>query len=281
MLNLKNDIKNLFTFLLITSLVFLIVTNLIEINKILGLCSAILIFGRLQVYHSEVLHEASHYNFFKSFRINDKITNLILYPLLLITVQQNRKSHFIHHKFKDSGNEYFSEEDPETGIFNPNDFRLSNVLKDLIGFTSLKLFLKKNIYKKKEEKVPILQNLIYYIYAFLFWFLLINLNQHGLEILICWGISALTIYSFLNRVRIYFMHKNINSTENISRNLKSDFFSNIFISKMMLNHDMHHKYPFMPYRELNKLTEEKMAPKERCFNLIKLFKKNNNEMSIL
>ena len=103
MLNLKNDIKNLFLFLLITSSAFLIVTNLIEINTILGLCSAILIFGRLQVYHSEVLHEASHYNFFKSFRVNDQITNLILYPLLLITVQQNRKSHFRHHKFKDGG----------------------------------------------------------------------------------------------------------------------------------------------------------------------------------
>ena len=87
-----------------------------------------------------MLHEASHYNFFKSFRVNDKITNLIFYPLLLITVQQNRKSHFRHHKFKDGGKEYFSEEDPETGIFNPNDFRLSNVLKDLIKFTSLKLF---------------------------------------------------------------------------------------------------------------------------------------------
>ena len=76
------------------------------------------------------------------------------------------------------------------------------------------------------------------------------------------------------------MHKNINGTENISRNLKSDFFSNIFISKMMLNHDMHHKYPFMPYRELNKLTDEKMAPKENFFKLIKLFKKNNNKILI-
>ena len=63
MFYLKNDIRNLFIFLLITSLAFLIVTNLIKINTILGLCSAIFIFGRLQVYHSEVLHEASHYNF--------------------------------------------------------------------------------------------------------------------------------------------------------------------------------------------------------------------------
>ena len=88
-----------------------------------------MIFGRLQIYYSEVLHEATHFNFFRSFRLNNIISNVLLYPFLLITVEQNRKSHFIHHSFKEEGEEYFTSNDPETGIYCPNDFSLSNVLK--------------------------------------------------------------------------------------------------------------------------------------------------------
>ena len=50
---------------------------------------------------------------------------------------------------------------------------------------------------------------------------------------------------------------------------------------MMLNHKMHHKFPSLPYRELNKLTDERMTPKDSCWSLIKSFKKNKDEMSIL
>lgn len=275
-----NDFKNVFIFTLASLITFSVAVILLENYPFLGFFLSLMIFGRLQIYYSEVLHEATHFNFFRSFRLNNIISNVLLYPFLLITVEQNRKSHFIHHSFKEEGEEYFTSNDPETGIYSPNDFSLSNILKDLVGYTTIKIFLTKSLSKHK-NKTNVLPFILYNLYALVFWFLIINFNTYGLKIFICWGISGLTIYSFLNRVRIYLMHKNFSGNENTSRDIKSDFLSNIFISKMMLNHKMHHKYPSLPYRELNKLTDEKMNPKDSCWGLIKSFVKNKNEMSIL
>ena len=178
------------------------------------------------------------------------------------------------------GEEYFTGDDPETGVYSPNDFSLRNLLKDLLGYTTIKIFLTKSLSKKK-NKEKVLPFIFYNLYALLFWFLIINFTTYGLKIFIYWGISGLTIYSFLNRVRIYLMHKNFEGNENTSRDIKSDIISNIFISKMMLNHKMHHKHPSLPYRELNKLTDERMTPQDSCWSLIKFFVKKKNEMSIL
>lgn len=278
---IKNDLKNLFIYFFVTIGIFSIVTISFSYNSLLGFILSIIIFGRLQMYYSEILHEATHFNFFRSFKLNSLISNIILYPFLLITVEKNRKSHFEHHKFNEGGKEYFTDVDPDTGIFSPNDFSLANILKDLIGYTSIKFFFRKNIYNTNKNQRSILPFIFYNLYAFLFWFLIIAFSTHGIKIFICWGISALTIYSFLNRVRIYLNHKNFNGNDNVSRDIKSDIISNLFISKMTLNHKSHHKYPALPYRDLDKLTVEKMTPKENCLSVIKLFKKNKNEMSIL
>ncbi len=260
---------------------FSVVVIFLGLDALLGFFLSLIIFGRLQIYYSEVLHEATHFNFVRSFKLNDIISNLLLYPFLLITVQQNRKSHFIHHSFKEGGaGEYFTDVDPETGVYSPNDFSLPNILKDLVGYTTIKIFLTKSLSKKK-NKEKVLPFIFYNLYALLFWFLIINFTTYGSKIFIYWGISGLTIYSFLNRVRIYLMHKNFEGNENTSRDIKSDIVSNMFISKMMLNHKMHHRYPSLSYRELNKLTDERMAPQDDCWSLIKLFVKNKNEMSIL
>jgi fatty acid desaturase len=268
---IKNDFKNLFIYFFVTLGVFSIVTIAFNYNSFLGFILSIIIFGRLQIYYSEILHEATHFNFFRSFKLNSLISNIILYPFLLITVEKNRKSHFAHHKFKEGEKGFFTDEDPDTSMFSPNDFSLSNILKDLTGYTSIKFFFRKNIYNIKKSQRSILAFIFYNLYAFLFWFLIIVFTSHGIEILVCWGISALTIYSFLNRVRIYLNHKNFNGNYNISRDIKSDILSNLFISKMTLNHKMHHKYPSLPYRDLNKLAEEKMIPKDNCLSVIKMF----------
>lgn len=279
---ISNDLKNLFLFLLISATTFFIAVSLVNFNLIVGIFSSIMIFGRLQIYYSEVLHEATHFNFFRSFRLNSLISNILLYPFLLITVEQNRKSHFIHHSFKEDEENYFTDTDPETSIYSPSDFSWRNIFKDLIGYTSIKLFFKKNTKDSaKSSQRKILPFIMYNTYAVFFWFTLIYFTNHGLKIFICWGISALTIYSFLSRVRIYLMHKNLNGEKNISRDIKSDIISNIFISKMMLNHKMHHIHPNLSYRDLNKLADEKNVPKENCLDLIKFFIRKKNEVSIL
>ena len=275
-----DDFKNVFIFTLASLITFSVAVILLENYPYLGFFLSLMIFGRLQIYYSEVLHEATHFNFFRSFRLNNIISNVLLYPFLLITVEQNRKSHFIHHSFKEEGKEYFTSNDPETGIYSPNDFSLSNILKDLVGYTTIKIFLTKSLSKHK-NKTNVLPFILYNLYALVFWFLIINFNTYGLKIFICWGISGLTIYSFLNRVRIYIMHKNLNGEKNISRDIKSDIISNIFISKMMLNHKMHHIHPNLSYRDLNELADEKNVPKENCLDLLKFFIRKKNEVSIL
>ena len=96
---IKNDFENLFIYFFVTLGVFSIVTIAFNYNSFLGFILSIIIFGRLQIYYSEILHEATHFNFFRSFKLNSLISNIILYPFLLITVEKNRKSHFAHHKY--------------------------------------------------------------------------------------------------------------------------------------------------------------------------------------
>ena len=264
---LHDDIKNIFYYFIISIFSFYLSYLCFKLNIYLGFIISILIFGRLQIYFSEILHEATHFNFFRTFKLNDLLTNIILFPFLLITVQQNRKSHFIHHSFQE-GNNFFTDDDPDTHIYNPNDFNIKNILSDLFGFTTLRLFLSKN----KKNSTKFTKNYIaHLLYAICFWSCIIFFNNLGTKIIICWGIAALSIYSFLSRVRIYLMHKNVNDSENISRNINSDLISNLFISKMMLNHDLHHQYPSLPFRKLNNMAIEKKVKVVNALDVLKSF----------
>jgi hypothetical protein len=83
-------------------------------------------------------------------------------------VEKNRKSHFAHHKFKEGEKGFFTDEDPDTSMFSPNDFSLSNILKDLTGYTSIKFFFRKNIYniKKVKDQFQHLYSIIYMHFYF-------------------------------------------------------------------------------------------------------------------
>ena len=119
----KNDFKNLLIYFIPLITVFSLSIYVINsINIFAGLLISVLLFGRLQIHLSEILHEATHFNLIRrSKRANDLFSDLFITPFLLIRVSQNRTSHFKHHSFKDN-NSFFTHEDPETGIFHPTNF---------------------------------------------------------------------------------------------------------------------------------------------------------------
>ena len=85
---LKNDILNVTIFIIVYLITVIISLTTINHNLYFGMIVSVLINARYQIYLSEVLHEATHFNFFRTRKINDLIANIILFPFLLTTVQK-------------------------------------------------------------------------------------------------------------------------------------------------------------------------------------------------
>lgn len=270
----KNDVKNLLIYFIPLITVFSLSIYIINsINVLVGFLISVLLFGRLQIHLSEILHEATHFNLIRSSKkFNDLFSDIFVTPFLLIRVSQNRISHFKHHSFKDN-NSFFTHEDPETVIFHPTNFSLKNILKDLLGINQIKLIISKSfISSKKNDKKysKSFKHLITVFYIMIVWLIFLLIVNNSTLVIISYFIAAISVYPFLNRVRIYLMHKEVNGTD-LGRNLKSDLISNIFISDLMLNHGLHHEQPSLSFRKLNELSLERITPKEKAIDVLKRF----------
>jgi fatty acid desaturase len=224
----------------------------------------IIIFARLQIYFSEVLHESTHFNFIKingmSVKKTDMFTNFFLFPFLLTTIEDNRSHHFLHHNIRNSRNNkhtLFSSLDPDTKIYNPCEFNLKSFAYDFLGITTIKLLLLnnkiKNVMNTDKNKKKDFNYFIKLISLFMVWSLII-FQKNGFIIFFCYAVSAICIYPVLSRIRIYLQHKNVQGID-VARNIKVCPFSIIFMSNMMSNHLSHHENPHLSYRDLEKYVQ--------------------------
>lgn len=146
-MNKKSILINILIFFAVTTFVFTISLYLISKSLIFSIL-VIIIFARTQIYFSEVLHEATHFNFIriKGVQIKkiEKFINIFLFPFLFTTIEQNRSHHFIHHNIMNGRNnkdKLFSDLDPDTKIYNPCEFNFKSFTKDFLGITTIKLLL--------------------------------------------------------------------------------------------------------------------------------------------
>ena len=92
-MNIKYILYNILNFFIVTIFVFTLSLYLISKSYIFAIL-VIIIFARTQIYFSEVLHEATHFNFIRikkeggSNKKIEKLINIFLFPFLLTTIEQ-------------------------------------------------------------------------------------------------------------------------------------------------------------------------------------------------
>lgn len=229
---------------------------------ILYILSWFVIGTRMYALYS-LLHESLHFLIVKNKKYNDGIASVFLAWPLFIDLKSMRKIHFEHHKYLKT------EKDPESKhlLYEEFSFPLSIQkffiisIKDLTGYNFLKynfkgfaLWLKSPMKRITDINYS---RLIFYTSILL---LLIYFNQINI-LLIFWFFPYISIYQWLNRIRLYTEHYNLKeSNSQLTRTLKLNPIQRFFFAPYNLGyHEEHHhnsSVPFYNLRKLSKLLEK-------------------------
>lgn len=246
-------------------------------NMLVYLICCILIGTRLYALYS-LLHEAIHYHLIAKRNLNDLITILFLSGPLFISLKKMRKEHFAHHKY------LHTELDPESANLKYKEFQFPKsgfslfmiLFKDITGinfiyykFLKLKSLMKQPVNMKWPFPVSDrydLGILLYYstLTGIIFYF------NFQFYFLILYIIPYITIYQFLNRLRFYTEHRNLEpDTKYKTRTLKLNALQRFFFSPYNLGyHTEHHLYPNVPFYHLPELHNELIKKNEFSRNMI-------------
>lgn len=219
-----------------------------------------------QRFLSEMVHEAAHYNFVPNKKWNDFLGNWLMAYWHGYTVEAYRKAHMHHH----AQESFFTEKDPDTfhlSVLSKQDLH-TQLACDLCGFTALKNYWNVFLIGRENKIAPMsissrLHNLFKTLSSvgvvhiclltlslisglFLYYFLYMG--------------TLITLYSFMNRVRLYGQHLTIKENGTVSsknthssRTIAGNIFDRLFYSsKLMMYHHEHHKRPNLPYRALHR-----------------------------
>jgi len=260
--NVKNIVMIVGLHLIFFLMSWLIIKNT---NFILSI-PIIIIFSLIhQKFIGEFLHEGSHYHLNNKRYLNDLISNYLVGLFFFVTVKNYRKKHFTHHEFS----KYFDDEDPETGplkIYSKKDF-WKNIFYDLIGINGL-IFLinytnqdsKSRSSKYKSKNNLVLDKSLFILILIQSILLLISFYYNFIIYYLIYYFTLGTLYHFQLRFRILGQHvflkpgKKINYNISTSRTIKGGLLEKLFFtSDITAYHDLHHRYPHLPYRKCRKL----------------------------
>ncbi|MCF8176972.1 MAG: fatty acid desaturase [Sulfuritalea sp.] len=223
---------------------------------------------------SEWLHEGLHFNIYPNRAVNDAVSQFGLAALFAINVNMMRAAHFRHHQVT----AFFSEHDIDTRyaiVTSKKDLILS-LLRDLFGLTALRNYLSVMLSSKNKESMTKKQMIgttgfylsVYLVYGSL-GALFIYFDCAGVVVYL---VSLATLYPVLGRFRLYGQHLQIDENggalieqSHVSRTVNGTLVDRIFISsRLMQYHWEHHKYPGMPFRELEKIAKIDYNDANRC-----------------
>jgi fatty acid desaturase len=223
---------------------------------------------------SEWLHEGLHFNIHPNRAINELVSQFGLAAIFAINVNKMRAAHFRHHQAK----AFFSEDDIDTKyaiVTSKKSFVLS-LLRDISGITALTNYLSVMLLSgnkgsigrtRKIDKVKFYLSVLL-VYGTL-GALVIHFEFVGVGIYL--GALA-TLYPILSRLRLYGQHLRINANgaaliaqSPVSRTVNGNLVDRVFISsRLMMYHWEHHKYPGLPFRELEKIAKIDYSDVNRC-----------------
>jgi|GEM_PF-2250278 len=223
---------------------------------------------------SEWLHEGLHFNIHPNRAVNDVVSQFGLAAIFAINVNMMRVAHFRHHQAE----AFFSEHDIDTryAIITSKKNLMLSLLRDLFGLTALSNYL--SIMLSPKNKKPMTQKQMIGQMGFYLSVLLVYGSLGTLFIyfdfvgVMVYLVSLVTLYPILSRFRLYGQHLQINSNgsaliaqSHVSRTINGNLADRIFISsRLMMYHWEHHKYPGLPFRELEKIAAIDYSDVNRC-----------------
>lgn len=225
---------------------------------------------------SEWLHEAAHFNLVRDKSINDSLTRFFIAPVFMTTIEAYRSTHFRHHK----SSEFFDGKDKETSLYDI-DFKKYPLLEFIIiasGFYFVLSFLivvfpsnptkmlKKSFFVKLSW-LSVYVSFVYFVMSHQFDSFVLFISIYIVSFLSFY--SVFTFNRSLNQHSLYpniliLISSMIRSNEcfsripcqdlgpsSITRDGSKSIVSKLFVaSDVMRFHQLHHKYPNLPWRQL-------------------------------
>lgn len=213
---------------------------------------AVLLVGTSMYAMYSLTHEGLHYHLHPDKRVNDAICKVFLSWPLGLDIRQMRHDHLQHHKHQGTEN------DPEWQHLQYDEFRFPLSLKRfvLISFLDLTGW---NYFRYKLQRyahAPIHSFKKDWKYLLLFSMLvLLSIRTDTLNVFFfCWFFPYISLYQWLNRVRLYTEHFNLLSETADTRSLVLPAWQQFFIAPHGLGyHKAHHLYPAVPFYNLHRL----------------------------
>lgn len=241
-----------------------------------------------QRFLSEMVHEASHYNFIPSKKWNDILANWLCSFWHGYYIKDYRRMHFHHH----ASEVFFIEKDPDTnklGIRSKKDL-IYGLLKDLSGYSAVSAYVQNALLPQTQKQDKVEKSFIDTInklipIAFLHTAFLVLSFIYGIAgFYLLYMFCLVTLYSVMNRIRVYGQHLGYATDGHITtdgttaaRTIDAGFFDRLFFtSRLMMYHYEHHKRPNLPYRGLQRAAtkrDDKNTYLESRWELLKDFYK--------
>jgi len=220
------------------------------------------VLGVLYYHIIMIVHELVHYTFVPNRKLNEFLGN-VLAPSVGLNFKQYRDHHLRHHWSKTV------KDDPDAYIYWP-------VIKEKTWHKRIKIFIfgsvselftkiKLKSFPKTKEKFFIKHSVLL---AQVIVFLLFIIFSKLVYYFIFWLGPIIIVGLFLNRMRVLIEHgydfeNNINSTPQITVNIKSNFLERIIFAPHNFNyHQEHHDFPGIPYYQLPEFYKSKINNKK-------------------
>lgn len=284
-LSKPNVFKSLFQIAFEYILIFSIILFTINFFNPFTVLLAIMLIGARQHGLSAVAHDAVHYRICKNKKLNDFISNILIYFPLLSSLQKYRTSHMLHHIKPNS------EEDPD--FINKKDnpeFKfpqtkinfLKNVFKYIFGVHHVATFFSLNKTWKqklkyffkgftvvrpldhvnhKESHTELYSSIAFNIILLTFFIV----TGNGWYYLLFWVCPCFLYIPFIFRIRAICEHFGI-TKNNIdhSRTMYPNWFDRIFfgLNWNLSYHLDHHLFPSVPSYNVKKLHQKLLLNKD-------------------
>jgi len=204
---------------------------------------------------SEWMHEGAHWNVLADRAWNDRVVQWLACAAMFEDIDSHRKNHFRHHARREG---FFAPGDPDTELLAVRTRRdlVLGFVEDLVGITALRT-LRAPREGGGGGRAPLLAGLAYVAAGAALAVLGPPLAWAAVPVYL---LSLALLYPIFNRVRVYTQHVELAADGTVvvgsetSRTVlvrRAAFLDHALVaSRVMVFHAEHHRYPALPFRQL-------------------------------
>lgn len=217
---------------------------------------ALIVIGGRMSSIGGLVHEAAHYNLFKSKRLNEWVALIFCSTMVLwtSTPRAYRRSHLTHHRHANTR----SDPDPEIQAIKKNIETARDALRFFFdGLTLPVVYFTKVFWGRPlHQRLLSLAALALLIYA---------LPALSLKLFMYWIVPALTIYSLFVFIRLNAEHNAVDADDPLyrTRTVRPTLLSRLTVAPAYVGYHLaHHVYPSVPFSRRHELHDALMASSE-------------------